>query len=398
MAELVYAGLQKDEVTKEEIFSREGEFHKWEHEAFFGTETGYEDVLDEIKEYTAERYEKSTPEEQEQMVEDVFQIYRGRNIFPITYYSELAAEEEVLKTIEYKAEFDGDVVSTGPGIGSGLCNWMFPNLTQEACSVLDAEKEGQDTVWARFFNDKVLRRAIAFSFSYKGGCPVPNTVRSNLMLGGSAPTNFRPANAKAIWERFTPEGGIVYDYCAGFGGRMLGALSSKKNLHYIGVDPNTETMYNLHRLGMLIESVTGRENSYELHCCGAEDFKGIEESVDFAFSSPPYFELEQYCDEPTQCYNKFPELNGWLEGFVRETIRGIYRVLKPGCSYAVNIADFKNSGGEMVNYVDAWKDISEQEGMPWYSNIYLGVNARAGSKRQNKGEKKLENIMVFKKN
>ena len=213
---------------------------------------------------------------------------------------------------------------------------------------------------------------------------------------GSAPTNFRPMNAKAVYERFCPEGGVIYDYCTGFGGRMLGALSSKKNFSYVGTDPNTETMYHLHQLADYIEQVTGRENSYELHCCGSEVFRGPANSVDFAFSSPPYFDLEVYSDEPTQCYNKFPKLKDWLEGYVRETIKNIVHMLKPGAVYAVNIADF-TSGGSVVAYVDEWIRISGEEGAPLFDTVYLGVTARAGSKEQAAGELKKENILIFKK-
>lgn len=183
----------------------------------------------------------------------------------------------------------------------------------------------------------------------------------------------------------------------GFGGRMLGALTSKNNYRYVGTDPCTETMYHLHQLGEYIEMVTDREDSYELHCCGSEEFRGKPNSIDFAFSSPPYFNLEVYSDEETQCYNKFPKLEEWLEGFVRQTIRNIYYMLKPGCFYAVNIADFKVGGGGEVAYVDEWKRISAEEGMPLFDTVYLGVTARAGSAEQAAGELKKENIMIFKK-
>ena len=183
----------------------------------------------------------------------------------------------------------------------------------------------------------------------------------------------------------------------GFGGRLLGCLSSKKNFRYVGTDPCTETMYHLHELGDYIEMVTGREDSYELHCCGSEDFRGPAESVDFAFSSPPYFDLEVYSDEETQCFNKFPELEDWLEGYVRATIKNIHHMLKRGAVYAVNIADFTVGGSKEVAYVDEWIRISTEEGMPLYDTVYLGVTARAGSAQQAAGELKKENILIFKK-
>ena len=284
----------------------------------------------------------------------------------------------------------------GAGIGTSLCNYLFPNL-YDTPSAHDLDKENARSLFEKFHNDKYLRRAIEFCFGYKNGCPVPTSVTGGLRLVGSAPTNFRPMNAKAVYERFCPKGGVIYDYCCGFGGRLLGALSSKNNYKYVGTDPCIETMYHLHQLGQYIEQVTGREDSYELHCCGSEEFRGPKNSIDFAFSSPPYFNLEVYSDEPTQCFNKFPELEGWLEGFVRPTIQNIKHMLKPGKLYAVNIADFKVGSGKEVAYVDEWIRISTEEGMPLFDTVYLGVTARAGSAEQAAGELKKENILIFKK-
>lgn len=284
----------------------------------------------------------------------------------------------------------------GAGIGTGLCRWLFPNLF-DTPSAHDLTKKDAETQYKKFLNDEYLKRAIKFCYSYKDGCPTPTSVEGGLRLVGSAPSNFRPMNAKAVYERFCPKGGTIYDFCSGFGGRMLGALSSKNKYKYVGTDPCTETMYHLHQLGDYIEMVTGREDSYELHCLGSEDFRGPANSIDFAFSSPPYFNLEVYSDEPTQCYNKFPKLEDWLEGYVRETIKNIYHMLKPGHFYAVNIADFKVGGGGEVAYVDEWKRISSEEGMPLFDTVYLGVTARAGSAEQAAGELKKENIMIFKK-
>ena len=294
---------------------------------------------------------------------------------------------------------EGSVFVTGncgAGVGTGLCRWLFPNIF-DTPSAHDLNKKDAETQYKKFLNDTYLRRAIKFCYSYKNGCPTPTAVEGGLRLVGSAPSNFRPMNAKAVYERFCPKGGVIYDFCAGFGGRMLGALSSKNNYRYVATDPCTETMYHLHQLGEYIEQVTGREDSYELHCCGSEEFRGPDNSIDFAFSSPPYFNLEVYSDEPTQCFNKFPELDQWLEGFVRPTIQNIKYMLKPGRYYAVNIADFKVGSGQDVAYVDEWIRISTEEGMPLFDTVYLGVTARAGSAEQAAGELKKENILVFKK-
>lgn len=641
--------------------AKNGEFHEWNFEAFDFQENGYEDVLSEIKKYKAVDYLKYKDKrdkaekagktadvekwqaKMDDMVQKVYEIYTEKDILPIQYYSDFGVAEEIQKCISYNARFDGNMVSCGAGVGTTLCNYLFPNIF-DTPSAHDLDKKNARSLYEKFHNEEYLKRAIKFCFSYKDGCPVPTNVMGGLRLVGSAPTNFRPMNAKAVYERFCPEGGVIYDFCCvsgdteffcgdgwkpiseyvdgdkvlqynedgtaelvepeeyihyknnepfyeyeneefascltgnhdvvytsydgvhkikqskildgfdgkipitckfgskesvysdkdiiimtthfssmsendeslynqfcndlysmsfydkchfieevfhgrdiwftlnkkaadmlntlcrmvgyyskfgndriasdiyyverdttgyrdtskyivnekysfkivkqedkycfvvpshmlvlrykgkmfitgncGFGGRMLGALSSKKNFRYVGTDPCTETMYHLHQLGDYIEMVTGRDDSYELHCCGSEVFKGPENSIDFAFSSPPYFNLEVYSDEETQCYNKFPELNQWLEGYVRETIKNIKHMLKPGRCYAVNIADFKVGGGSEVAYVDEWIRISTEEGMPLFDTVYLGVTARAGSAEQAAGELKKENILIFKK-
>lgn len=410
-----FAPVMNGEVTYEEIQKKaeNGEFHEWNYEAMDFTEYGYEDLMDKLKSYTAVEYlnwqklkesaeaigdtekEAQYRAEMDRMVNEVYDIYRTRDVYPTAYFSELGIMQEIEKCIAYKAFWTGNVVSCGAGVGTTLCKFLFPNL-QDTPSKHDLDKKGAESIFAKFHNEAYLKRAIRFCFSYKNGCPVPTSVEGGLRLVGSAPSNFRPMNAKAIYERFCPEGGTIYDFCSGFGGRLLGALSSKKNFRYIGTDPNTETMYHLHQLGEYIEMVTGREDSYELHCCGSEELIGPPNSIDFAFSSPPYFDLEVYSDEPTQCYNKFPKLEEWIEGYVRATIKNIVRMLKPGHVYAVNIADF-DCGSTHVAYVDEWIRISTEEGAPLYDTVYLGVTARAGSAEQAAGELKKENILVFKK-
>ena len=393
-----YVEPMENEVSFEEILRKadNGDFHEWKFKPFDFSmkESGYESVLDKLKTYTATEYENATPERQEQMVNEVLAIYRDIDLFPIQYFSELGIIDDIEKCLSYKAAFEGDTISCGAGVGTGLCRYLFPNLF-DTPSKHDLNKTGAESMYAKFHNDDYLKRAIKFCFSYKNGCPVPTSVEGGLRLVGSAPSNFRPMNAKAVYERFCEEGGTIYDFCCGFGGRMLGCLTSKKNFRYVGTDPNTETMYHLHELGEYIEQATGREDSYELHCCGSEDFVGKPESIDFAFSSPPYFDLEVYSDEETQCYNKFPQLDQWLEGYVRATIKNIGYMLKKNCFYAVNIADFKVGDGGQCNYVDEWIRISTEEGMPLYTTVYLGVTARAGSKEQAAGEKKKENILIF---
>lgn len=144
---------------------------------------------------------------------------------------------------------------------------------------------------------------------------------------------------------------------------------------------------------MYIEKTTNRKNIFKLYCQGSEDYYCSENYCDFAFSSPPYFSLERYSEEQTQCYNKYPTIEKWFEGYVTPTIKNIYYMLKPNCYYAVNIADF-NFGNQRVEYVDKWIKISKQIGFEYVETISMKVETRKGNGHS--GDKK-EGIFIFKK-
>jgi hypothetical protein len=360
--------------------------------------SGYEDVLDELKTFTKDEYtnENTTNERKNEMIEDVFAIYRGKNIFPITYYNEDGINDEIKKCIEKDVSFDGKVLDLKFNQGQSLCRYLFSNL-----AVVDA-KIANNSMWDRFYDDHKLKRAIDFSLRFKKSV-TPTEIRTSLeMIGGNVATNFKTMNAKALYEKYVPKGGTIYDFSAGFGGRMLAALTSKNNYKYLGVEPCVETYNNLLQLGEHIDNVVGIEvdhnmigkSRWKVFCQGSEDYRHKAGNfVDFAFSSPPYFNLEKYSDEDTQCYNKFPTLDEWFQGYVRQTIKNIYFMLKPNAHYAVNIADF-NIGKDKVEFVDKWIQLSVEEGFEPCEKIDMKLQKRVGTGHDNI---KQEGIFVFKK-
>lgn len=361
---------------------------KWNYNSAEVLSTGYEDVLNKLKEYTKEEYLASEQDKRREIVDEVFTIYRSKNIYPVNYYNEEGLNSEIIKCINKEVKFEGDTLALKFNQGQSLGRFLFPNLSQ-----INVKNTKNNSMYARFYDDHKLKRAIDFCLRFKKSV-TPVEIRTALeMIGGGVATNFKTMNAKALYERYCPQGGVVYDYACGFGGRMLGALSSKNDYTYIGVEPCIETYTHLNELGLHIERNTKRSNSYKIYCMGSEDYIGQPESVDFAFSSPPYFNLEQYSDEPTQCYNKFPTLEEWFEGYVKPTIQNIHDMLKSDRYYAVNIADFK-FGKIEVSYVDKWIEISKEIGFEYIEQIHMKLQTRRGIGHE--GEKK-EGIFVFKK-
>lgn len=368
---------------------------EWNYKSKIAKSTGYEDVMDSISNITPDDFNQMTDDEKNEVVDRIFNIIRSKNIFPIYYFNNEGIKQEISKCIEKNIEFDGRTLSTKDISGQHLCSFLFPNLHKVECKGVK-----NNSMWDRFFDDIKLKKTIKFTLTYE---PIKNSYtslyRSSRLIGGNVATNFPPMKAKALYEKYCPEEGVIYDFACGFGGRMLGALSSKNNYKYFGVEPCTETYKHLNELGTHIERNTGRKNSYKIICSGSEDYCPVENFVDFAFSSPPYFNLERYSEEDTQCYNKFETLESWFTGYVEPTITNIHKMLKPGAYYAVNIADF-NFGNNRVEYVDKWIELSIKCGFEYVERISMKVSTRRGfghRDENNKTKEKQEGIFVFKK-
>ena len=134
-----------------------------------------------------------------------------------------------------------------------------------------------------------------------------------------------------------------------------------------------------------------------MNCRPSEEFDPEPGFYDAAFSSPPYFNLETYTDEPTQCMNRYTTLDKWFGGYVVPTLEMVHRALADDGIYAVNIADYKN-GKEQFQIVDRWKELSEQVGFKYQETIDMILNVRPGV-GNNKLEKayKSEGIYIFQK-
>jgi hypothetical protein len=387
------------EVSEEEIRQKgdNGGFFSWNYECPESqeTSTGYDDV--DFDKYSKAWYNSFAPEDRDKALDEIADIYLDRGIYPTLYYSEFGTYNELNRVFDNTVGFNGNYVKNN-SIGRMWENWRFPNIHR-----VMVQQQGADrgSMYDKFFIRKWLKQAIRFIIDNgkEGSSPIPTRVYSALRLVGGSASNFKNTDAQAIYERYCPENGLILDTSMGFGGRLLGAMSSQKNFYYIGTDPNTETCYHLHELRDDLNNFMGVDyDRMEIHCVGSEYIEGIDGQVDFSFTSPPYFNCEVYSTEESQSYNKYSELDGWVENFVRPTIRNIRKSLKKGGLCAINIADFYTKDTGKINFVDKWIEISEEEGLPWDSDFYLGISARAGTASQKAGDStKKERVPVFRK-
>jgi hypothetical protein len=190
---------------------------------------------------------------------------------------------------------------------------------------------------------------------------------------GQPAVNFPALTAKWIYENYTShieqeEPLHIYDSSSGWGGRILGAMSSRKKTHYVGTDPNPDTFipelgisryeyvakfYNDKCVDDYSDTLTKffqvekQGNTYELFQDGSElihqnpRFQKYEGKLDLAFTSPPYFNREQYSQDENQSFIAYGEYDDWRENFLRPTLTTIYNYLKNDRYVLWNIADIK---------------------------------------------------------
>jgi hypothetical protein len=190
---------------------------------------------------------------------------------------------------------------------------------------------------------------------------------------GQPAVNFPALTAKWIYENYTKhidgdEPLHIYDSSSGWGGRILGAMSSRKKIHYVGTDPNPDNFidelgisryeymakfYNDNCVDDFSDSLTKffdvekQGNTYEVFQDGSElisnnpKFQKYKGKLDIAFTSPPYFNREQYSQDENQSFKAYGEYEDWRDNFLRPTLTTIYEYLKNDRYILWNIADIK---------------------------------------------------------
>ena len=188
---------------------------------------------------------------------------------------------------------------------------------------------------------------------------------------GQPAVNFPPLTARYLYERYTDHINIdeledkqlnIYDPSSGWGGRILGAMSSKKRIHYVGTDPNTDNFidevgisryeyvanfYNNEVLGGNDFWDTEHKNTFHYFQEGSEhignhpDFQQYKGKFDMVFTSPPYFDREQYSEDEEQSYKSYPQYDDWRDNFLKPTLTNAYESLRNDRYLLWNIADIK---------------------------------------------------------
>lgn len=155
----------------------------------------------------------------------------------------------------------------------------------------------------------------------------------------SKPANFPIKTVDEILKNYNINNNW-YDFSCGWGARLTGALKNKVN--YYGTDPNYLLIDRLKQLGKDYKDTLKQETIVDIRTQGSQTFiPEWENKMGLAFSSPPYFYLEDY-KIGNQSYKEGTKYQDWLNYYLENTFKNIFYYLIPEGYFILNINNFKD--------------------------------------------------------
>jgi len=262
------------------------------------------------------------------LVEPLFKLFRNQGwLYPDD-------PTRVFKSWKKLVEFQPDLTSSelfnNSSLATDICKFYCHKF-------YDATEEGKPTMKEVFNNDDKLRflikNRLGFDWWDKEDNDETFNISFRMLIQGMRSSRlvpsismFKPNIAKYLYMKYSNEGDSVYDYSAGWGGRMLAAASC--NRKYIGTDPLTIDELRIMKQELSLKDI-------QLITSGSEHVKLAENSIDFSFSSPPYYSQEYYCSDKTQAYNNGEDY--FYNVYWKQTLNNIKYMLKPEKIFGLNI-------------------------------------------------------------
>lgn len=211
----------------------------------------------------------------------------------------------------------------------------------------------------------------------------------------SKPSNFPIKTVDEVLSQYNVNGNY-YDYSCGWGSRLLGSL--RNNINYFGTDPNYILCDRLRDMANTYKEVCNSDKQVDIRSQGSEVFiPEWEDTMGVAFSSPPYFNLEDY-GIGNQSYHEGITYEQWLNKYMRNTVKNARLYLIDEGFFIININNYKGCKTLVEDVVQ----VIQSEGFYIYDvHTLKNIKRCHGHKEWNPGEcgwnDNSEKIIVFKK-
>ena len=263
------------------------------------------------------------------IIDAVFEYYRRKG-FPHPNI----ASEAILKRLERVIKTPSPLLSNNElqtnTVGLDIANYFHPHMVNSYYSgYMNAHDAYNDD---KKFRDCIKRWLDMGNYIDNGGMRRILKTRN----GVKSVTDFKPVIARFVYDTYAPINGFVLDPCCGYSGRLIGALASKNNINYHGIDPDINTIQGNLSCYNILKDSTKCNCRFYLGC--AEDIMPeINREYDVIFTSPPYFDLEIYSDNKNQSSSRYKAYSCWLEKFMYVIIAQSKRLLKENGKLIINV-------------------------------------------------------------
>ena len=200
-------------------------------------------------------------------------------------------------------------------------------------------------------------------------------------------TNFSFKDAKSILSTYNVNN-KYYDYSCGWGIRCLASITS--DIKYFGTDPNYKLVQKIEEMVTDYKKACDpNKDLVELYPQGSEIFiPSLENSIGLAFSSPPYFDLEDY--KVGEQSIKDRNYDKWLEEYWRPTVKNIKKYL---IDDGFMLLQIKNT--QKYNMLDDMDKICKEEGLFFKEDFVYEPTQRNYFLKLGEDELHLESVYVY---
>lgn len=214
------------------------------------------------------------------------------------------------------------------------------------------------------------------------------------LLGSKYTTSiFNPHLAQMILSAYCPSKAKIYDAFGGGGTR--GFIASAMGHDYTGVEIRPEEVTRIKE--QQIELAT----PFRIECCDSRYFPIEPDTYDFAYSCPPYYDLEVYSDIEGDMSNvaTYDEFLAML----KESLAVTYKGLKAGSLCVWVVGNLRRRDGSLIHFNGDTARLGQEVGFKlWDELVFWGASdiavQRSGQFEANRKSVRVhEYIIIFKK-